>query len=139
MDVLAEIDQRCRSDTVGAFPEKDFVEIQLKDFLLRQFIFDAQREQNFLELAGEGALVAEEHIARELHRDRAAALALLAGQREYERGAHQALPVDARVLEETSVLGGEKRMDDVRRDVVVAQQRATLGAELAEQDRKSVV
>src|SRR3546814_6855772 len=64
MDVLAEIDQRCRSDTVGAFPEKDLVEIQLKDFLLRQFIFDAQREQNFLELAGEGALVAEEHIAR---------------------------------------------------------------------------
>src|SRR3546814_4163621 len=49
MDVLAEIYQRCRSDTVGAFPEKDLVEIQLKDFLLRQFIFDAQREQNFLE------------------------------------------------------------------------------------------
>src|SRR3546814_11212715 len=128
MDVLAEIDQRCRSDTVGAFPEKDLVEIQLKDFLLRQFIFDAQREQNFLELAGEGALVAEEHIARELHRDRAAALALLAGQREYERGAHQALPVDARVLEETSVLAGDNRMDDVRRAVAVPQQRdATRG------------
>src|SRR3546814_16801433 len=69
-----------------------------KDFLLRQFSFEAQREQNFLELAGEGALVAEEHIARELHRERAAALALLAGQREYERGAHQALPVDAREI-----------------------------------------
>jgi hypothetical protein len=42
-DILAEIGQRCRAYAVGAFTQKDLVQIELEDFLLGQLVLDLQR------------------------------------------------------------------------------------------------
>ncbi len=130
---LAEVHQGRRPDAVGALAQEDLVEVDLQDLFLAQTVFHLQREQDFAELAGEGALVRQEHVACKLHRDRAAALRLLAGQGQLDRRTHQSLPIDARMFEETVVLGGQECLHQKRRKLRITQCCTPFGAEFADQ------
>ena len=71
--------------------------------------------------------------AHELLGQRAAALRASIVVAATQHGAHDALPVDARVLEEAVVLGGEHRLHDDRRDLLPGHRHAALLADLREQ------
>ena len=128
---LAEVDVGGGGDAVGTAAEEDAVEVDLEDALLVQLALHLPRQQDLLDLALVAALGREEDIARQLHGDGRAALALLAGGGELERRAHQAEEIDAAVLEEAVVLGGQEGLQQRLGELLVAQRRATLGTELA--------
>jgi hypothetical protein len=107
-DRFAVVDQRCRADPVGALAEVDLVEVELEDLFLAQRALDLYRQEDLAQLAGVGLLAGQKEVARELHRDGAAALPLLAGQRQLDPGAQQPAIVDPGVAEEVGVLGREE-------------------------------
>src|SRR5256885_5183032 len=67
------------------------------------------------------------------HGDGAGALALVAGEQIEEHRAHHAEVIDAVVLEEALVFGGEKRVLDELGDLVVADRDAALLADLRDE------
>ena len=111
---LVEIDQRGRGNAVGAEPEIDFVEIELEDAILGISALDAHRQQRFLDLAGERHLVGQKEVLRDLLGDRRGTLwppvraEILRIQHHRARHAGE---VDAAVLVEVLVFGGEERVD----------------------------
>ena len=131
--VLAVVDLGRGTDAVGALAEEDLVQVEGQDLVLGELVLDPEREEDLAQLAAQLLLGREEHVAGELHRDRAAALACLVGRGRDDHGAQQAGRVDAAVREEPVVLGGDERVDDMLRDVLEAHRDATLLADLREQ------
>ena len=127
------VDLRRGPDPVGALAEKDLVDVELEDLVLGELPLDLQGEEDLVELADVGLLPGEEEVPGHLHGDGAAPRPLLPGTNEVQHGAGQALPVDPGVLEEPVVLACEKCLDQPLRDLVEAQGRAALLAELGEQ------
>ena len=112
---FVEIDQRRGRDAVGAEAEIDFVEIEFEDAVLRIGALDAHRQQGFLDLAGEGDLVGQKEVLRDLLGDRRGALRTPVGAeilRIQHGGARHAGEVDAAMLVEVLVFGREERVDD---------------------------
>jgi hypothetical protein len=68
----------------------------------------------------------QEHVASHLHGDGAGALADAAGACIRERSAQYALPIDPMMAEKAVVLGGEERLDELQRQLVVAHRDAPL-------------
>ena len=130
---LAEIDLCRRAHAVGAIAQIDFVQIGLEDLFLGQLLLHLQGQQDLLELAGIGALVRQEEIARQLHGDGAAALGFAAGHQQAPSGTQQALVIHAGVLEEAVVFRGQEGAGQILRHLVIAQWCPALGAELADQ------
>ena len=138
---FSEVPLRRRLDAVRAVAERDLIEVQLEDLVLRVLRLDGARDLRFLELAGqsrEAAAVATvdrlgEDLSRELHRDGREALGESAMPDVGEDRAGDALPVDARVLIEPLVLRHHERVPDERRDLVDLQQRASLEPELGDE------
>ena len=62
-------------DPVGAAAEIDAVEIELEDLVLGELPLERERQDRFLDLAAEAAVVGQEDVARQLLGDRRAALA----------------------------------------------------------------
>ena len=106
---LAEIDLRRGGEAVGALAEVDLVDVELEDLVFLEAVLDLEREHRFVELAREGFLRGQEEIPRDLHGDGAGALPAPAGSEVGHGGAHYALVVDAGVLVETLILGGQDR------------------------------
>ena len=115
---LVEIILRRRVDPEGAAAEIGAVEIELEDLVLRQPHLQPQRQERLLDLALDGALVRQEQVLGELLGDRGAALHDAAGARIGEHGAHGAGDVDAEMLVEAPVLGGQHRLDQVVGELV---------------------
>jgi len=115
---LVEIEQRGGRHAVGAHAEIDFIEIKLEDALLREGALDLHRQQRFLDLAGERQLVGKQEVLGDLLGDgrgalrTAAAAVLLHVEQRRPRNAEK---VDAAVLVEVLVLGGDEGVDDERR------------------------
>ncbi len=130
---LVEVDLGGSAHAIRTLPEEDAIQVLGEDFLLAELALDPQREEHFLELAAERAFRREERIARELHRDRAPALAHAACRHVGRERAHEPLPVDARVLEEPVILGGEERIHHHLRDVRRGDRDAALLADLGDQ------
>ena len=80
---------------------------------MERFISSQIGEEGFLDLALDGALVGQEQVLGELLRQAGAALHDRIGAHVFRHGAHEAEEVDAVMLEEAAVLGGEHRLDDV--------------------------
>ncbi|MNY42607.1 hypothetical protein D3C86_1775170 [compost metagenome] len=78
-DRFAVVNLGGRLDAVGTVTQVDLVDVQLEDFVLGQLTFDLQGQENFVGLAREAALAAEEEIFRHLHGDRATAGLDMAG------------------------------------------------------------
>ena len=131
--MLVEIDLGRGAYAVGALAQEDAVEVLGEDLFLGEFALDSQCEEDFLELAAQRPLGGEDRIARELHRDRAAALADAAGRHVGRERTHQALPVHAGMMEEPVVLGREERVHDDLRDLFALYRDAALLADLCDQ------
>ena len=108
---LVEIELRRGVDAERAAAEIGAVEIELQDLVLGQPRFQPQREERLLDLALDGALVGEEQVLGELLGDRGAALADAAGLGVGDERARGAGQVDAEMLVEAAVFGGERRLD----------------------------
>ena len=119
---LAEIVERCRRDAVGVEAEEDLVEIELENLVLVEGLLDAMRQNGFLHLALDGALIGEEEVLGHLLGDGGGADDLsLAGHLDFDiahaRG-REARPVKALMLVEGLVLGRDEGLDELLRDVV---------------------
>ena len=110
---LAEIVIRRRHDAVGAAAHVGAVEIELEDLVLGQVEFEPDRQEGFLDLALEGALVGQEQVLGQLLRDRGAALDHAAALGIDEEGAEGADGVDAPMLVEPPVFRRQRRLDHV--------------------------
>ena len=133
---FVEIDQRCGRDAVGAEAEIDFVEIEFEDAVLGIGALDAHRQQGFLDLAGERHLVGQKEVLRDLLGDRRGALRTPVGAeilRIQHGGARHAGEVDAAMLVEVLVLGGQERVDDQLRHRLDRQIEPALLGVFAEQ------
>ena len=118
LDVLGEVDPGGGLDADRGLPAdgavRDRVEVLLEDPLLRVLVLELLGELRLADLALVGALAGDVERPDELHRDRRAALHGLAGGEVLDRGAHDALVVDALVLVEALVLDRDRRvLDDV--------------------------
>ncbi len=115
---LAEIELRGRLHAEGAAAEIGAVEIEAQDFALRQVPFEPKRQKRLVDLAPDGALVRQEKILGELLGERGAALHHAVGARVHRQRPQGADHIDAEMLEETAVLGGDHRVDEVWRQLV---------------------
>ena len=78
INILVEISPRCGLHTERAAPQRNFVEIKLKNLLLGQHMLDAASEDHFLQLAGDRIFVANQNVLGHLLGDGRAALGALA-------------------------------------------------------------
>ena len=123
-------------DAEGAAAHIGAVEIEFEDLVLGQAGFQPDREEGFLDLALDGALVVEEQVLRQLLGDRRTALAHAAGLRVGDQRAREAREVDAEMVVEAAVFGGERRLDQIVRKVFQRDRVVVLDAAAA--DRRAV-
>ncbi|MFK4497445.1 hypothetical protein ABIF86_001736 [Bradyrhizobium japonicum] len=114
---FVEVEVGCAVDAKSAAAHIGAVEIQLENLVLGQAPFQPDREEGFVDLALDGALVAQEQVLGELLGDRGAALADAAGLGVGDESARGAGDVDAEMLVEAAVFGGERRLDQHVRKV----------------------
>ena len=129
---LAEVEVRRGVDAEGAAAHVGAVEIELENLVLGEPALEPQGEEGLLHLALDGALVAQEQVLGELLGDRGAALDDAAGLRIGEHGAEGAGNVDAEMLVEAPVLGGEHRLDQMIGQLVERDRMAVLDAAAAD-------
>ncbi len=133
---LVEVEQRRGGDPIGAHAEIDLVEIELEDLLLREGALDLHRQQRLLDLAGHGQLVGQQEVLGDLLRDGGGALRTAAGAVVLHVGVHRAADareVDAAVLVEILVLGGDEGVDQPLGDRLDRRVEAALARILGEQ------
>ncbi len=104
------IDLRRGTDAVCALAEENLVQIEFENLVLAEFALDFDGQDDFLQLSLVGLLARQEEVARKLHRDRAATLALFLRTRDFDGRAHDGHPVDSRVFIEAVVLGGDESL-----------------------------
>ena len=110
---LAEIILRRRLHAERAAAHVGAIEIEAQDLLLGQMVLEPQRQIGFLDLARNRALVGQEQVLGELLGDRRAALHDAAGVGVDGQGAQRADHVDAEMVEEAAILGGQHRLDEM--------------------------
>ena len=115
---FAEVAPRRRVDAVGAAAEVDAIEVELEDVGFRQPRLEPQRQRELLELAREGAVGAEIEVLGQLLRQRRAALHGSPFAQVGDRCAHHAQRVDAVVVVEALILGGDHRVGNVARQQI---------------------
>ena len=64
VDGFTKVNLRRRADAIGAVAEIDFIQIQLKDFVFIQQLFDANRQEGFFNLTHQRLLWAQEEVTR---------------------------------------------------------------------------
>ena len=111
---LVEVEARCLVDAehrlASAVAEVDVVEVDLQDLVLRHARVEQDCQRNLHELAAPRPLLREESRLHDLLVDRAAALGDAArAEVEPERAGH-ADRIDADVMVEPHVLGGDERV-----------------------------
>ncbi len=129
---LVEVEMRRAVDAEGAAAHIGAVEIELQDLVLGQPRLQPDREERLLDLALDGALVAQEQVLRQLLGDRRTALAHAAGLRVGDQRARGAGDVDAEMVVEAAVLGGERRLDQIVRKILQRNRVVVLDAAAAD-------
>ena len=112
---LAKIGLGRGINAVGKITVVDLVQIKLEDVVLAVAPRDFGRQNRFLNLARRRALRGEQHALDQLLRDRRSAGDDVAFLERIVDGAHQRHRVDAGMLVEVGVLGGDGCLDDVGR------------------------
>ena len=99
----------------AAVAEIDFVGIQLENLRLGEALLELNRHHGFGNFSPEGALIAQEKRARDLHGDGAGALEMIAGVAQIgPSSAPDAQEVEAAVLKKTFVFRGENGVYEKR-------------------------
>ena len=130
--ILAEELQGSGLDAVGVGAEENRVQVHVHDFLLRVVALQLDRGDPLAELDPDhvqlgGVLLAGVEGLRQLLGDGGAAtLAGIAGQERLEQDAEQAGDVDAGMVVETGVLGGDRRLHEVQGKLVIAHEGPVL-------------
>ena len=115
---LAEVELGGGLDAEGAATEVGAVEVKAEDLALGEMRLEPQRQKGLVDLARQGSLVGEEQVLGELLGQRRAALPHAVTARVHQQRPQRADDVDAVMVEEAAVLGGEQRMDEVGRQLV---------------------
>ncbi len=115
---FAEIELRRRLHAKGTPAHIRPVEIELEYFLLCQSRFEPERQKRFLDLALQRTLIGEEQILGELLGDGGAALHDAIALRIGHDGAQSANGVDAEMVVEAPVLGGERGLDQMLGQII---------------------
>ena len=129
---LVEVEMRGAIDPEGAAAHIGAVEIEFQDLILGEPGLQPDRKEGFLHLALDGALVVEEQILRQLLADRRSTLPHAAGLCVGDERAPGAGDVDAEMLVEAAVLGGERRLDQVVRKILQRDRVIVLDAAAAD-------
>ena len=129
---LAEVGLRRGGEAIGAVAQVDLVHVDLEDPIFREQVFQLEGQQDLVDLAGEGLLGRQVHVARHLHRDGRGALALGAVQVR-QAGPHDSLVIHPAVAVEAGVFGRQHRVDHHLGDVCDRGEVASLLAEFAQQ------
>ena len=133
---LVEIVQGRRGHTVGAEAEIDLVQIQLEDPVLAKDPFDAEGQNGFLGLAVDRHLVGQQEVLGYLLGDRRCAHRAAAGavvlDVQHHRGG-EADEIDARVVVEILVFGGEERLHHALGDRLYGDEDALVARILLQQ------
>ena len=132
LERLGEIDLRRGREAVRPLPEEDLVDVQLEDLVLGQVGLDLPGQQHLAQLAGDGLFPGQEEVPGDLHRDRPGALLGAAGQVGDRRPEHRQI-VDAAMLVEALVLGGQNGLFHDIRDFGDRDDRPALLAEFAQE------
>ena len=119
-------------DAEGAAAHIGAVEIEFQNFVLGEPRLQPDRQKGFLDLALDGALVVQEQVLRQLLGDRRAALPHAAGLRVGDQRARGAGDVDAEMVVEAAVLGGERRLDQIVRKILQRDRIIVLDAAAAD-------
>src|SRR5258708_35742935 len=104
-------------DAEGAAAHIGAVEIELQNLVLGEPRLQPDRKKRFLDLALDGALVVQEQVFRELLGDRRAALPYAAGLGVGQQRPCGAGDVDAEMVVEAAVLGGQRRPGQIVRKI----------------------
>ena len=132
-DGLVEIDLCRRREAVGAVAEEDLVDVDFQNLVFAEVLLDFQRQQRLVELAPEGTLAREEKVARHLHGDGGSALTAPARGDVIDRRAQHAHRVDAAMLVEAGIFGGEDGLFEHIGHLCYIYNRAALLAKFAQQ------
>ena len=124
VECLVEVVERRRRDAVGLAAdraEEDLIEIELEDLVLAEGRLDPQRQDRLLNLAVPGLVEGQKEVLGHLlgdgrGADQRAAAAFGAAQNIVARRADHAQKVDAAVIVEVLVLGGQEGLDQDWRD-----------------------
>src|SRR5215813_8876806 len=114
---LAEIAARRHLDAPGAAAEINGIEIKLENLPLAQRVLDPRRQNHLADLALVGQVFAYQQVLDDLLGDGRAALRAPGRGKIADEGADQAALVDPLVLIEAFVLGREKSLLHVLRDI----------------------
>src|SRR6266542_3909553 len=110
---LVEIILCRRIDAEGAAAEIGAIKVELENFVLGQPCFQPEREERLLDLALDGPLVRQEEVLGQLLADGGTTLHHAARARIGEHRAEEAGKVDAEMLVEAAIFGGERCLDQV--------------------------
>ena len=124
--VLAEIGVRGHLHAARALAEVDNVEIPLHDLFLGVFLFEIESAEDLHELSLHGDVVFRSDVFDELLRDRRAAEVVFHAEEHVDERARRAVPVHALVVIEALVLDGDRRLFEIRRQLVVIDPDAVL-------------
>ena len=106
--VLVEVGAGRGLHPVGALAQVDLVQVEVEDLLLGEHALDAVGENRLGQLAQVALFRGEQQAAGDLLGDGRAALAAAAGEQVVDGGPGDGPAVQAGVLPETAVLGGDK-------------------------------
>src|SRR6266581_7720008 len=130
---LAEVDLRRCAEPVGLLAEIDLVDIDLQDLIFAEAIFDLERQQRLVQFAGQRFFPGKKKVSRDLHRDRRSPLSLAAGHQVGVGCAAHPVVVDPGMLVKALVLGREDGLFHQSRNLLDADDRTALFAELPDQ------
>ena len=107
---FAKIAARRHLDAPGAAAEIDGIDIELEDVVLAQRAFQPRRHDHLADFALIGDVVADQEVLHHLLGDGRAALRAAGFGKIADEGADDAALVDAVMLIEAPVLGGDERL-----------------------------
>ena len=131
---LAQVGARGGREAVGAVAQVDLVHVERQDLVLAKLGLDLEGQQQLVELARVGLFRRQVEVARHLHGDGAAALALGALDHVGQDRARHAHPVHAAVAVETVVLGRQHGIAHDFGNFIEAQHVAVFFTIFADQD-----
>ena len=128
-DILVEIGASRSLHAETATAERNFIEIKLENFLLRQDLFDALRKDHLLELASHRIFVAQQKVFGDLLRNGRATDSPFSGAifgGIVEHGIKRAGEVDPAMAEKGLVLRRQERFDQRLRKIDILKLNASL-------------
>ena len=132
LDLLAEVEPRRLVDAVTGVAEVNLVEIEKENFVLGETVFDFFGKQHLTNFARERPLSREEEGSRHLLRYGGGALTETAAAQVEQHRPRDAHVVDALVISEIRVLGGNNRIQHVLRNARDGNHRAALLEQLSD-------